>query len=82
MSVPNNEHDLKLAVEETKHELAGYAELPAIVQALESDTPKGPSFDALARNIASELAIGDNAQVLAIIRDGLEKAYNKGLAAK
>src|SRR5690348_9106294 len=32
-------------------------------------------FDKLARNVASELAIGDDVQVLTIIKAGLEKAY-------
>ena len=35
MSVPDNEHDLRAAIKELKHQWAGYAELPAMVRALE-----------------------------------------------
>lgn len=34
-----------------------------------------PRWEQLARNIASELAIGDDAQVLTIIETGLAQAY-------
>ena len=35
MSVPTNEHDRKLAIEELKPQWHGYAELPAMLRALE-----------------------------------------------